>query len=80
MNIKLVEAGPKVLPVLPDHLIERTTTSLEARGVEFLLGLPVTNVSVNEISLKDGRTIVQIRLYGRAVSQVIHWLVNQNLQ
>lgn len=58
LKIKLVEAGPKILPVLPEHLIERATASLEARGVEFLMGLPVTNVSGNEISLKDGRTIV----------------------
>ncbi|MED4402210.1 NAD(P)/FAD-dependent oxidoreductase [Metabacillus fastidiosus] len=58
LKIKLVEAGPKILPVLPDHLIERATASLEARGVEFLMGLPVTNVSGNEITLKDGRTIV----------------------
>ncbi|MBS4188946.1 NAD(P)/FAD-dependent oxidoreductase [Bacillus sp. FJAT-49705] len=58
LKIKLVEAGPKILPVLPDHLIERATTSLEARGVEFLTGLPVTNVSGNEIDLKDGTKII----------------------
>ncbi|WP_102271745.1 NAD(P)/FAD-dependent oxidoreductase [Cytobacillus massiliigabonensis] len=58
LKIKLVEAGPKILPVLPDHLIERATASLEARGVEFLTGLPVTNVSGNEIDLKDGTKII----------------------
>ena len=58
LQFKLVEAGPKILPVLPDKLIDRATQSLQARGVEFLTGLPVTNVSGNEISLKDGRTIV----------------------
>lgn len=58
LKFKLVEAGPKILPVLPDKLIERATKSLQARGVEFLTGLPVTNVSGNEISLQDGRTIV----------------------
>ena len=58
LKIKLVEAGPKILPVLPDHLIERATASLEARGVEFLTGLPVTNVNGNEIDLKDGSKIV----------------------
>lgn len=58
LKIKLVEAGPKILPVLPDNLIERATASLEARGVEFLTGLPVTGVKGNEISLKDGQTIV----------------------
>jgi NADH:ubiquinone reductase (H+-translocating) len=57
LKIKLVEAGPKILPVLPDHLIERAMTSLEARGVEFLTGLPVTGVNGNVIELKDGQTI-----------------------
>lgn len=57
LNIKLVEAGPKILPVLPDILIERATESLSKRGVEFLTGLPVTGVEGNKISLKDGSTI-----------------------
>lgn len=47
IKLKLVEAGPKILPVLPDDLIERATKSLEKRGVEFLTGLPVTNVEGN---------------------------------
>lgn len=54
----LVEAGPKILPVLPDDLIERAMTSLESRGVKFLTGLPVTNVDGNTIELKDGQKIV----------------------
>lgn len=58
VKLLLVEAGPKILPVLPDHLIERATTSLEARGVTFLTGLPVTNVAGNEIDLKDGQKLV----------------------
>ena len=33
-------------------------SSLEARGVEFLTGLPVTNVKGNEIDLKDGSKII----------------------
>ena len=57
LNIKLVEAGPKILPVLPDNLIGRATESLAKRGVEFLTGLPVTGVEGNKISLKDGSVI-----------------------
>nr|WP_106781698.1 NAD(P)/FAD-dependent oxidoreductase [Lysinibacillus timonensis] len=57
ITIKLVEAGPKILPVLPDDLIARATESLSARGVEFLTGLPVTGVEGNIISLQDGSTI-----------------------
>ncbi|OKP82497.1 NAD(P)/FAD-dependent oxidoreductase [Paenibacillus sp. P32E] len=58
IKLMLVEAGPKILPVLPDHLIERAVTSLTARGVTFLTGLPVTNVAGNVIDLKDGQQIV----------------------
>ncbi len=58
IKLKLVEAGPKILPVLPENLIERATASLEARGVTFLTGLPVTNVAGNEIDLKDGQKII----------------------
>ncbi|WP_397538773.1 NAD(P)/FAD-dependent oxidoreductase [Rummeliibacillus pycnus] len=56
-KVKLVEAGPKILPVLPDTLIVRATESLAKRGVEFLTGLPVTAVDGNKISLKDGQVI-----------------------
>ncbi|MFC6651468.1 NAD(P)/FAD-dependent oxidoreductase [Paenibacillus rhizoplanae] len=58
IKLLLVEAGPKILPVLPDHLIERATASLEKRGVQFLTGLPVTKVADNTIDLKDGQQIV----------------------
>ncbi|CAM4053653.1 pyridine nucleotide-disulfide oxidoreductase [Bacillus manliponensis] len=58
IKLLLVEAGPKILPVLPDDLIERATKSLESRGVTFLTGLPVTNVEGNTIDLKDGQKIV----------------------
>ena len=58
LKIKLVEAGPKILPVLPDVLIERATESLTKRGVEFITGTPVTGVDGNVISLKDREPIV----------------------
>src|SRR3954447_1891254 len=58
VKLLLVEAGPKILPVLPAQLIERATASLEARGVKFLTGLPVTNVEGNVIDLKDGQKII----------------------
>ncbi|MDP4107143.1 MAG: NAD(P)/FAD-dependent oxidoreductase [Bacillota bacterium] len=57
VKLLLVEAGPKILPVLPDSLIERATASLESRGVQFLTGLPVTKVEGNVIELKDGQKI-----------------------
>jgi len=58
IKLKLVEAMPKILPMLPDELINRAMTSLEKRGVEFLTNLPVTNVEGNIVELKDGQKIV----------------------
>lgn len=58
LKFLLVEAGPRILPVLPQVLIDRATASLEARGVTFLTGLPVTNVDGNVVDLKDGTKIV----------------------
>ncbi|MBD8035828.1 NAD(P)/FAD-dependent oxidoreductase [Solibacillus sp. A46] len=58
LKIKLVEAGPKILPVFPDNLIERATTSLQKRGVEFITSTPVTGVEGNVIQLKDREPIV----------------------
>jgi NADH:ubiquinone reductase (H+-translocating) len=58
VKLLLVEAGPKILPVFPDPLIERATSSLESRGVQFLTGLPVTGVAGNVIDLKNGQKIV----------------------
>jgi NADH:ubiquinone reductase (H+-translocating) len=58
LKIKLVEAGPKILPVLPDTLIQRATESLAKRGVEFITGTPVTGVEGNVIALKDREPIV----------------------
>jgi len=58
IDLMLVEGLPKILPVLPDPLIERATKSLEARGVKFLTGLFVTRVDGNHVHLKDGTEIV----------------------
>ncbi len=57
IKLLLVEAGPKILAMLSDELIQRATESLEARGVQFLTGLPVTNVEGNVVNLKDGQQI-----------------------
>ena len=58
LKIKLVEAGPKILPVFPDSLINRAVQSLSKRGVEFITSTPVTGVEGNVIQLKDHEPIV----------------------
>lgn len=57
VSLYLVEAMPSILPIFSAELIERATTSLEKRGVQFLTGLAITEVKGSTVSLKDGRTI-----------------------
>ncbi|MBS7346007.1 MAG: NAD(P)/FAD-dependent oxidoreductase [Caryophanon sp.] len=58
IKVKLVEAGPRILPVFPSNLIDRATASLTKRGVEFITSTPVTGVKGNVIELKDREPIV----------------------
>ncbi|WP_308633931.1 NAD(P)/FAD-dependent oxidoreductase [Paenibacillus silvisoli] len=57
IKLKLVEAMPTILPMFSPDLINRAMTSLQARGVEFLTSLPITEVKGNVVTLKDGQTI-----------------------
>lgn len=57
ISLYCVEAAPTILPGFADDLVERAQTSLAKRGVEFLTGLPITEMTKSTVSLKDGRTI-----------------------
>ncbi|MDO7906353.1 NAD(P)/FAD-dependent oxidoreductase [Paenibacillus sp. JX-17] len=52
-----VEAGPAILAGFPQDLVDRATTSLEKRGVQFVTGVPITEMKQTEVFLKDGRSI-----------------------
>jgi NADH dehydrogenase len=52
-----VEAMPSILPGFPEDLVERARTSLEARGVQFITGVAVTQMEPGVVHLKDGRSI-----------------------
>lgn len=52
-----VEAMPSILPGFSPRLVERARTSLEARGVEFLTGVPIVEADEGVIRLKDGREL-----------------------
>ncbi|NEW04796.1 NAD(P)/FAD-dependent oxidoreductase [Paenibacillus sp. SYP-B3998] len=57
ISLYCVEAGPAILPIFPKVLIERAVTSLEKRGVTFLMGVAITEATKNSVSLKTGQTI-----------------------
>ncbi|CAM3477800.1 NAD(P)/FAD-dependent oxidoreductase [Marinicrinis lubricantis] len=57
VSLYCVEAGPSILAGFPADLIERAQTSLEKRGVQFLTGVPITEMKETEVFLKDGSSI-----------------------
>ncbi|MBP3963047.1 NAD(P)/FAD-dependent oxidoreductase [Paenibacillus lignilyticus] len=57
VSMYLVEARSTVLSAFSADLIERAVTSLEARGVQFMTGLTITEVNGSTVSLSDGRAI-----------------------
>lgn len=57
VSLYCVEAAPTILPGFSAELVERAQTSLQARGVQFLTGVPITEMKETTVSLKDGRTI-----------------------
>ncbi|SFJ57655.1 NADH dehydrogenase [Paenibacillus sp. UNC496MF] len=57
VSVYLVESKPSILSTYSADLIRRAVTSLEARGVRFLLGLRIAGLDGTTVSLSDGRTL-----------------------
>lgn len=57
MHVRLIEAGPRLLPSFHPKLSLRTKVDLEKLGVEVLLQTPVSEVHQNEIALGSGELI-----------------------
>jgi len=58
MHVRLIEAGPRLLPSFDAKLSSRTKVDLEKLGVEVLLETAVQEVTSSEITLGSGDTIV----------------------
>ncbi|HJU25652.1 MAG TPA: NAD(P)/FAD-dependent oxidoreductase [Rhodanobacteraceae bacterium] len=56
-RIHLVEAGPRVLPAMPESLAGWTQLRLQRMGVEVHLDAAVTSVDDDGVALKDGSCI-----------------------
>jgi NADH dehydrogenase len=57
LQITLIEAGPRILPALPERLAEAAHEELEALGVEVCTGVRVTEAVPHAIQTADGRRI-----------------------
>lgn len=57
LKVRLIEAGPRLLPALPERIAESTKHELEKLGVEIMLNTAVSQVSNDGLHTKDGRFI-----------------------
>ena len=56
-GVTLIEAGPRILPALPEKLADGARKELEALGVRVLSGMPVVEVTDDGVLTQDGEFI-----------------------
>ena len=54
MKVTLIEAGPRILPALPEKLSEAAHAELENLGVRILTGTAITEVTAQGMLTKSG--------------------------
>lgn len=57
LKVTILEAGPRILPALPEKLAEAAAAELEALGVEILTDTMVEEVQSAAVKTKSGRVI-----------------------
>jgi NADH dehydrogenase len=68
LKVTLVEAGPRILPALPEKLAQAAHEQLEALGVRVLTGTPVTEVLPDAVQLGTGERIpADLRVWAAGV-------------
>ncbi len=68
LSITLIEAGPRILPALPEKLAQAAHEELEALGVRVLTGTMVTQVDAAAIHTKAGETVpAQLKVWAAGV-------------
>ena len=68
LEVTLIEAGPRILPLLPEALAEAAQAQLEALGVKVLVGRRVTEVTGEAVITAQGDRIqAEIRVWAAGV-------------
>ncbi|ANI13387.1 NADH dehydrogenase [Pseudomonas citronellolis] len=57
MRITLIEAGPRVLPALPERISQPVHSTLEKLGVRVMIGSPVSEVTAEGLKTASGEFI-----------------------
>jgi NADH dehydrogenase len=68
LEVTLIEAGPRILPALPERLADAARAELEALGVRVLTSVKVTEVDADAIVTDSGEHIpADLRLWAAGV-------------
>src|SRR6185369_1785913 len=68
LEVTLIEAGPRILPALPEQLADAARAELEALGVRVLTSVKVTEVTADAIVTDSGERIAaDLRLWAAGV-------------
>ena len=57
LQVTLIEAGPRILPALPEKLAAAATAELEALGVRVLTATQVTSATPDAINTRNGEAV-----------------------
>jgi NADH:ubiquinone reductase (H+-translocating) len=57
IRLTILEAGPRILPGLPEHIMKGALETLEALGVQVLTGDPVVQVTAGGVKTLSGREL-----------------------
>lgn len=67
-EVHLIEAGPRILPAMPESLSESARRQIEALGVHVHLGQPVTDIDAQGLSLGTERLVARTVLWAAGVA------------
>jgi NADH:ubiquinone reductase (H+-translocating) len=75
-RIVLIEAGPRVMPALPENLSDYVRTTLMRKGVEVMTATRVTNCDMRGVDLESGRIDAASIIWAAGVvaSPAAQWL------
>jgi NADH dehydrogenase len=57
IRLTLLEAGPRILPGLPEHIMRGALATLDQLGVNVLVGDPVVEVGARHVKTRSGREL-----------------------
>jgi NADH dehydrogenase len=79
INVRLIEAGPRLLPSFAPSLSERTKKDLEKLGVKVMVNTAVKELSAKKITLADNSTVDSVITIWAAGVKGADAMVNLNL-